>query len=461
MATTSATTSSTTGLSTTSIDVGGIVTQLMAIENKPLDRIKAQITEENVVISDLGAIKSKVSSFKVALASFQDPNSYNAMSATITGAVGSVVASPSAAIGNYQITVNSIAKPAHLVQTGYSSASDVFNSNGNTTLTIGGSTKTLGGPTTVQGVANWINGLNLGLTASVKTIDSTHVALWVDSSKMGAGNDFTLTAAHPNTNLLPSNTIYTAATDAHLIYNNTDFYRLSNVITDAIDGVTINLTDSSTTPQMISVTHGADNSQASINSLISAYNDLMSSYRSLTANSSNSSTPGTFGNNPTMLSFINEIKSKFAEGGTYTDASGSSKKISLSELGIDMQTDGTLKFNINGFNLAKSKGRDIPTILSSNFQLGYVSSTDSLASYMIGLVGLVSGTGSLDQVLTVETNKLSQLNTKVSNLQDHLLTVQNDLTTKYSALNALLFQLSSTSNSLTSALNAITNTKTN
>jgi flagellar hook-associated protein 2 len=310
-------------------------------------------------------------------------------------------------------------------------------------------------------VANWINGLNLGLTASIKTIDSTHVALWVDGSTLGAGNDFALTPSDPNLNLQPSNTIYTAATDAHLIYNNTDFYRSSNVITDAINGVTINLTDSSTTSQMISVSHGADNSQASINSLIAAYNDLITSYRSLTANASNSSTPGTFGSNPTMLSFINEIKSKFAEGGTYTDSSGNSKKISLSELGIDLQTDGTLKFNINSFNQAKSKGRDIPAILSSNFQLGYVSDTDSLSSYMVGIVGLVSGTGSLDQVLSIETDKLTELNTKASNLQDHLLTVQNDLTTKYSALNALLFQLSSTSNSLTSALNAITNSKTN
>jgi flagellar hook-associated protein 2 len=459
--TTTSSTNSSSGLTTSSIDVAGIVSQLMAIENKPLDKIKSQISDESVVISDLGSIKSKVSTFKDALTSFQNPNSYNALSASITGSVGSVVASPLAAIGNYQITVSSIAKAAHFVQIGYSSANDTFNQSGDTTLIVGGVTRTVAGPTNVQGIASWINGLNLGLSASVKTVDATHVALWVDSSNLGAGKDFTLTAANPNSNLQPNNTIYTAATDAHLVYNNTDFYRSSNVITDAINGVTINLSDSSLSPQTISVTHAADNSQASINSLISAYNDLITGYRSLTANANNSKTPGTFGNNPTMLSFVNEIKSKFAEGGTYIDEAGSLKKISLSELGIDLQTDGTLKFNINSFNQAKSSGRDVPTILSSNFKLGYVSSTDHLASYMNGLVGLVAGTGSLDRVLSVETNKLAQLNTKSSNLQDHLLTVQNDLTTKYSALNALLFQLSSTSNSLTSALNAITNTKTN
>ena len=460
--TSTSTSSSTTGLSTTSIDVAGIVSQLMAIENKPLDAIKAQITVENVVISDLGSIASKTSTFKDALTAFQDPKSYNALSAAITGSDAMVVASPLATIGNYQITVNSSAKAAHYVDTGYSSASDVFSSGGgSTTLLINGTNKTIAGPTTVQEVADWINGLNLGLTAAVKTVNNSGaVALWVDGSVLGSGEDFTLTPSSANA---ARHNSYYSATDASITYNNTTFTEPSNTITDIIDGITINLTSSSPSgdPQIISVTHGADNSQSTINTLITSYNDLIKSYNSLTANANNSSTPGTFGNNPTMLSFINQIKSKFAAGGTYSNGTGSQSKISLSELGMDLQSDGTLVFNVSSYSNAKSAGRDIPTILSSNFQLGYVSANDNLHSYLDGIVGIVAGTGSLYQMASVEKTKLQQLTTKQNNLQDHLLTVQNDLTTKYSALNALLFQLSSTSNALTSVLNGITNTKTN
>ena len=40
--------------STSSIDVASIVSQLMTIENKPLDALKATVSENTVKISDLG-----------------------------------------------------------------------------------------------------------------------------------------------------------------------------------------------------------------------------------------------------------------------------------------------------------------------------------------------------------------------------------------------------------------------
>jgi flagellar capping protein FliD len=63
-------TSSASSTGTASIDVAGIVAQLMTAENKPLDAIKTKISEQQVVISDLGAVKAKVSTFKDALNAF-------------------------------------------------------------------------------------------------------------------------------------------------------------------------------------------------------------------------------------------------------------------------------------------------------------------------------------------------------------------------------------------------------
>jgi len=61
--------------STASIDVSGIVQQLMTAENRPLETLKSKITQQQVVISDLGAMKAKVAAFKDALSNFQDPSS--------------------------------------------------------------------------------------------------------------------------------------------------------------------------------------------------------------------------------------------------------------------------------------------------------------------------------------------------------------------------------------------------
>ena len=46
---------SSTSSGTASIDVAGIVAQLMTAENRPLDAIKSKISEQQVIISDLGA----------------------------------------------------------------------------------------------------------------------------------------------------------------------------------------------------------------------------------------------------------------------------------------------------------------------------------------------------------------------------------------------------------------------
>jgi len=80
----------------------------------------------------------------------------------------------------------------------------------------------------------------------------------------------------------------------------------------------------------------------------------MASYKSMTANSSNSDTPGSFASNPTMLSFVNEIKAKFAKGVSY--GSDYANSFSLSYVGIDMQMDGTLEFNADNYDAAIADG---------------------------------------------------------------------------------------------------------
>ena len=104
-------TNSSTSSGTASIDVAGIVSQLMTAENKPLDAIKAKITEQQVVISDLGAVKAKVSTFKDALRAFEDPNSYNnAVATTSDSSVVTATAANGATAGSYKINIEQLAQ---------------------------------------------------------------------------------------------------------------------------------------------------------------------------------------------------------------------------------------------------------------------------------------------------------------------------------------------------------------
>ena len=117
--------------------------------------------------------------------------------------------------------------------------------------------------------------------------------------------------------------ISTAAKDAIANINGLTVQRSSNTISDVVSGITLNLAGpsaTSTTFSTVMVNQGADNSSGMINTLMLAYNDVINTYNSMTANANNSSTPGNFANDPTMLSFVNNIKSMFAYGATDASA---------------------------------------------------------------------------------------------------------------------------------------------
>ena len=120
--------SSTSSSSTASIDVASIVTQLMTVENKPLDAIKAKITQQQLIISELGVVKSKLSTLNTALTTFQNPLSYNARQATASNtSVATASASNGAAIGTYNVVVDQVATATRYAVSDFTSNSELVN----------------------------------------------------------------------------------------------------------------------------------------------------------------------------------------------------------------------------------------------------------------------------------------------------------------------------------------------
>jgi flagellar hook-associated protein 2 len=471
-------TSSNSSVGTSSIDVAAIVEQFMTVENKPLEKINTQIEQKKLVISDLGTIKSKVTSFQDALIILQTPTTFNNSSASSSDAtVVSATASNGAVKGNHSVTVTSLATATRNTVSGYASstASATVDATNGFAITVAGVTyntngsKTVNGAVTANAVAvlgatptitdlkNWINGLGVNVSASVvETTSSSNWALMIQGTQTGSANAVSYTGL---TGLTPpaalTDTSVTAAANASFIVNGTTFSRASNSVTDVIDGLTLSLNKASVTAQTISVGKGADISSEAINTLIKAYNDVMSTYKTMTANSANSDKPGNFANSPTTLSFINQIKEGFAKGISYT-SNGELKTISLSALGIDLQRDGSAKFNSTSFATASAAG--LRDTLALGVTMGYVSGTSNLNTF---ITSQVKTGGALSSQITSETTAMQDLTKRKDNLQIRLNSIQNNLVSQYSALNALLFQLSSTSNSLTSALDALTNSQKN
>ncbi len=475
-------TNSNSALGSASIDVAAIVDQLMTVENKPLEKIKSQIEQKKLVISDLGTIRSKVASFQDALKVLENPTNFNNSSASSSDStIVSATANNAAVKGNHSVTVTSLATATRNTISGYNSstasatvdgitgfaitvAGITYDTKGNKIQTVSGVTTTtpnavtsLGADPTITDLKNWINGLGTDVSASVaQTTSNANWVLMIQGTKTGLANAVSfsgLTGLTAPTTL--TNTPDTVAANASFTVNSTIFSRASNTVTDVVDGITLNLNKASGTAQTISVTRGNDISSEAINTLVAAYNDVMNTYKAMTANSSNSDKPGNFANAPSTLSFINQIKEGFARGISYT-ADGTRQTMSLSAMGVDLQLDGTAKFNSTSFATASASG--LRDILALGVTTGYVSGTSNLNTFINSQVktgGLLSGQ------INSETEAVRSLTKRQDDLQTRLNATRNNLISQYSALNALLFQLSSTSNSLTSALDALTNSQKN
>ena len=386
MATSSTTASSTasSAVTTSSIDVASIVSQLMTVENKPLDAIKSKITSVQTVISDLGTMKSKVATLQSALTTFEDPSTYNNPSASSSdSSVVTATASSNAAIGSVSVSVSQLATASKLVltlgaSTNFASATDIVPIDAASGLSITVSGKTYNtkdsanplvtsganGAATVTDLKNWINGLGANVQANIiQTVSANDFVLQISGTQTGVANAVT-------TNLFTSTASQSSvstAQDAVATIGGVTVNRSSNSISDVINGVTFNLVGQSSNGASASVTveKGPDNSSAMINTLITAYNDVVNQYNTYTANSnsanSTATTNGDFANDPTILSFVTNIKSMFANGATdATNATIGGYGLASDKANIDT-TNGYLQINSVKYNFS-SIGKANPTV---------------------------------------------------------------------------------------------------
>lgn len=458
-----------TGASGASIDVAAVVQQLMTVENRPLDVINAKITRQSTIISDLGSLKSKVSVFSDALVAFENPNSYNDTTvSTSNSAYVQATSANGAQLGNYAVSVSAIASPSRYSFIGFDSSSAAISLT-DFTIKVGSGTEYTAvdigaGVNTIGELADWINGLDEGVSASVvlQKTESNGDETWaltIQATETGVENAVLLSNATEIATI--GNTIESAATNAIFNFNGVDFERSSNTVSDVEDGLTLELIDVTVvgSPINLRVKEGANSSSTVIQTLVSSYNDLMAYYKTITSynNTTNSDgskgTPATFASDPTLLSFVSEIKSKFAQGASYGTDYGNT--FSLSWAGVDMQLDGTLKFDQTNYDSAVGEG--LLTILQQGVSVAHTDQ-GSLAEYVDTYAG---ANGYINDLILSKAQEAYELSDKQAQIQTRLDVIQKNLYTQYSALNSLLFQLSSTSDSLTSALDSLNNNNNN
>jgi len=406
---------------TSGLDVNALVTQLMTAEQIPITKLATREASYQAKLSAFGTIQGAVANFQTTVRSLANASTFQAVTATSSDtATVTASALTSAVAGSYSLSISSLAQSQKLVAAGQTSVSTAIGTGAATTLTFdfgtiagtlasgkysAGATFTTNGNgvktvtidstnNSLQGMRDAINAAGVGVTASIINDGSaTPYRLVLSSTNMGAANSLKISATGDATvsGLLANDPTAGAATgalgqnltesvtalNANLIVNGIAVSKNSNTVSDVIPGVTLNLSQITTTP--ITLTVAKDTA-----SVVKSVNDFVTSYNTLSKSLSDVSSYDAATQKGAVLQGDATVRNLQAKLRSVLNVPGAGALTSLSQIGVTFQRDGTLALDSTKLN----------TVMQSNFGdiAGLFAATGKTSDSLVTYSGTTSST---------------------------------------------------------------------
>ncbi len=371
------------------LDIEGLVTQLVAAERGPQEnrifRRETQLTSE---ISALGTLQGALSSVQGSLDDLSSISTFNQRSASVSGSDAvSASASTEAASGSFRVQVSALAQSQSLASTSFASLTDTVG-EGTLTLRFGTVDVTPADPgpetvnsfsgnpdrasvtieidsgnNTLEGVRDAINASDADVSAVIVN-DGSGFRLLLSSEQTGAANSIDIQVADSgdgnNTdaaglsrlafNTDAANLTQTVAgQDAQLTVNGLAITSDSNTLSDAIEGVTLNLNGTTEgNGALVSISENQNAARSAIDALVNSYNNFITIANNLTDFDPETNAAGPLQGDFTARAAINQVRSAITGTANGFDGAFSS----LAEIGVTTGEDGTLSVNSEQLNEA-------------------------------------------------------------------------------------------------------------
>ena len=455
---------------TSSLDVNAIVTKLMQVEQRPLQVLAQRESVFTTRMAAIARVQGAVSTLQSAAAALAKSATFTATSANVTGdGVGAAVTGTAVAAGRYTVEVGNLAQAQSLASARFAASSTVV---GTGTLTIQKGTATPvnivinAGSNTLAGVRDAINAANAGLSAALVS-DGVGTVLTLTAKDTGAANAFKVTVTDDDGNptdaaglsqlvynptALPAPvtnlTQKVAAEDAALKVNGLDITAASNTVTGAIDGVTLTLKKEAVgVNNEVVVSLNTGGMRIALDAFVKAYNDLDKTVREVTAYEPTTRKAGALNGDFGVRSL--QAQARALASGAMNAAGGDYTR--LSDVGIEMQKDGSLSLNNTKLDAALADPAKLarlfttPNAASENAR-GFGMRFEALAAQLVGTDGLLPArTKGLQSQIDALSKQEVRINARLAQTEARL-------RKQYAALDVQLQQMQGTSDSLANAL---------
>lgn len=418
------------------LDVQSIVSQLMALERRPLQSLQQSKSTLDAQLSAYGRFRSALSGFQTALKDLKTLDAFQIYSATSSNTDALTArADSNAAIGTLDVQINRLAQ-AHkqgsqaIADTG---TTTLGGAGDQLTITVDGNATVLdvGGMTLTQ-IRSAINAGDAGVTATIISENDASHRLVLTSTETGSAKAMDLTFSGTLGTDLGMATINDvgslAELDAEIVVDNLyTITRGSNTISDAIGGLTLTLKAETSSAAKLTMARDTEAVTASVQKFVDAYNALRTTITSLRGKELKSDS--------TLRSVETQIQAIFntpPDGldGTYSH---------LSQIGASIQKDGTMKLDATALTTAIATDFDNVAQLFANNDQGYMYRLDAAVTNLLQSDGLLDG--------REDGIKASQktLDSRIDNMQYRLQLVEQRYRSQFTALDTMLGQMQGTS----------------
>lgn len=331
------------------LDLSSILDSLEAAEKSTLKPISAQQSSYTAKLSAYGSLSSALEKFQTANTALGKADLFTATSTTSSSTAFTATTSGSAIAGKYTIKVTQLAQAQTLTsrQTQLDNKSAIATSDSKLTIQQGGDKKPVtidisAANSSLTGIRDAINNAKAGVSASIINVGGGEYRLSITANDTGEDNAMQLSVSGDDAlaSFLGSDSASgmeesVTAQDAELYVNNVKIVNSSNTISNALEDITLNLTDVTTGNQTLTITKDTTKAETAIKDWVTAYNALQDTFSSLTKYTAvdvgaetQSTSNGALLGDSTLRTIQTQLK------GLLTNTSGSTSFKTLAQIGI-------------------------------------------------------------------------------------------------------------------------------
>jgi len=454
------------------LDLSTILDNLETAEKAGLKPISAQQSSYTAKLSAYGTLKSALVAFQSANTALNKANLFTATSTSSSSSAFSATTTGSAVAGKYTISVSQLAQAQTLTSKTAQADSKTAIASSDSTLTIqqGGDKKPVtidisAANSSLTGIRDAINKADAGVSASIINVGNGQYRLSITSNDTGSDNAMTLSVSGDSA--LQSFMGYDAsgndgmqesvtAQNAKLKVNNIDIENSSNTISDALEDITLNLNDTTTGNQTLTITKDNSQSETAITTWVNAYNTLQDTFASLTkytavdaGTDAQDTSNGALLGDTTLRTIQTQLKSMLT-------SSGSSALKTLSQIGITSDAS-TGKLNIDSTKLETALKTGSANI--KDLFMGDGKATGITTTMDKSLTSWLSSTGIVQAATDGVSKTLKNLTDQYNAASDRIDTLMARYKAQFTQLDVMMSSLNSTSSYLTQQFESSSSSK--